>query len=83
MSRSWSKLSNLWCYFMHGEPLRPVNGHYRCPDCYRLYPVPWETGRNRFETEVRTEPAAAVIPAQPAPATSGVIFFRPRRKAAA
>ena len=39
--RRWSRLTNLWCSLMHPDPMWPINGHYRCPKCKRLYLVPW------------------------------------------
>jgi hypothetical protein len=43
MKRLWSVLRDKWCYAMHPAPMWPVNGFYRCPECQREYPVPWET----------------------------------------
>jgi|YelNatPaOPRAMG01_1025707.scaffolds.fasta_scaffold15520_4 hypothetical protein len=41
-------LAEGWCHLMHPDPMWPVNGRYRCPVCYRTYPVPWaNTGTGR------------------------------------
>jgi len=34
-------LGGRWCYVTHPAPMWPVKGRYRCPRCYRTYPVPW------------------------------------------
>jgi len=31
-----------WCKLMHRDPMWPVRGYYRCRQCLRQYPVPWE-----------------------------------------
>jgi hypothetical protein len=31
-----------WCKLMHRNPMWPVRGFYRCRQCLRQYPVPWE-----------------------------------------
>lgn len=41
----FERIARAWCYLMHAPPLRPVSGQYRCPDCLRTYPVPWENDR--------------------------------------
>lgn len=38
----WSSIAALWCRLTHPAPMWPVHGHYRCPACWRQYPVPWE-----------------------------------------
>jgi hypothetical protein len=47
-----SRVASLWCKSTHPAPMWPVNGRYRCPVCFRSYPVPWE---------VRPEPAKAPV----------------------
>ena len=38
----FEKLGRLWCAFAHNSVMWPINGHYRCRTCLRLYPVSWE-----------------------------------------
>jgi hypothetical protein len=33
-----------WCRAMHPDPMWPIHGHYVCPACGRVYPVPWQEG---------------------------------------
>ncbi|MDX2153787.1 MAG: hypothetical protein SFV54_23800 [Bryobacteraceae bacterium] len=42
MKTAWSSLNRMWCQLMHPSPMWPVNGQYRCPECMRVYQVPWE-----------------------------------------
>lgn len=42
-ARLVERIARAWCRLMHHAPMRPVRGCYRCPDCLRTYPVPWET----------------------------------------
>ncbi len=37
----WERVSRGWCRAFHRQPMWPVNGFYRCPQCLRTYPVPW------------------------------------------
>jgi len=37
-----SKLASAWCRLTHGSPMWPIHGQYRCPTCFRAYPVTWE-----------------------------------------
>lgn len=37
-----ARLAVWWCRLTHRAPMRPISGVYRCPDCLRTYPVPWE-----------------------------------------
>jgi hypothetical protein len=39
------QFSRLWCRAFHPQPMWPVNGYYRCPECLRAYPVPWANRR--------------------------------------
>jgi transposase-like protein len=33
----------LWvCRHLHGRPMHPIHGRYRCPRCHRTWPVAWE-----------------------------------------
>ncbi len=38
----WSYIAELWCKLMHPDPMWPAHGRYRCPACWREYPVQWE-----------------------------------------
>ncbi len=64
------KLGKLWCRVAHDDLGWPVQGHYRCRRCNRVFDVPWEDhkavdGRwpmvdgNRPAVAVRTRPARA------------------------
>ena len=35
-------LGQLWCRTMHNDVAWPVQGHYRCRRCNRVYDIPWE-----------------------------------------
>jgi hypothetical protein len=30
-----------WCFLMHHSATWPINGHYQCRKCHRIYGVPW------------------------------------------
>jgi len=47
------RLAEGWCHLMHPDPLWPVNGRYRCPACYRTYPVPWANAGSSQEDLAR------------------------------
>lgn len=79
MKRSWSILSNLWCYTMHPAPMWPVNGYYRCPQCQREYPVPWEKGETRFSSKAPAPPPVALVARQ---GFAGKLSLVKRHKAA-
>jgi hypothetical protein len=55
-------LAEGWCHLMHPDPLWPVNGRYRCPACYRTYPVPWANAGSSQEDLARraTEDTARI-----------------------
>ncbi len=36
-----SRLSMFWCFLMHRDASWPINGHYQCLRCHRVYRVPW------------------------------------------
>jgi hypothetical protein len=38
----WSRLSDMWCSMMHHDTMWPINGHYQCRKCKRIYSVAWE-----------------------------------------
>lgn len=58
VSRVFEVPARAWCKMMHRDPMWPVAGYYRCPDCLRQYPVPWEY-------HPPTEPAVNVSSEQP------------------
>lgn len=35
-------IARRWCKIAHADPMWPVGGKYRCPDCQRVYSVSWE-----------------------------------------
>jgi hypothetical protein len=37
----FERLGAQWCRIMHGSPMWPVRGRYRCRACGRSYVVPW------------------------------------------
>lgn len=58
----WERVSREWCRAFHRQPMWPVNGYYRCPECLRTYPVPWSnricaTQPLPLPDEVRLQPA--------------------------
>jgi hypothetical protein len=42
MKALWPRIACAWCRAFHPEPMWPMHGHYQCPACGRVYPVPWE-----------------------------------------
>lgn len=48
-------LGTLWCGLMHGSPSWPINGHYHCAKCGRLYAVPWAGPATVEEGQVRPD----------------------------
>ncbi len=40
--KRWTWLLEMKCRLLHGRPMHPVNGQYRCRRCLRTWPVPWE-----------------------------------------
>lgn len=36
------QVGRAWCRLTHPDPMWPVKGQYRCPECLRTYDVPWE-----------------------------------------
>lgn len=68
ISNFTEQIGRAWCRMMHRDPMWPVNGQYRCPDCLRTYDVPWEkkpvTPAHRHTvTEItHARPAAALAP---------------------
>src|ERR1051325_2536073 len=42
-----------WCKQFHTQVFRPVRGQYRCAECLRTWPVPWN---EQTRPEPRTEP---------------------------
>ena len=43
ISRVFEVPARAWCKLMHPDPMWPVGGFYRCPECLRQYPVQWES----------------------------------------
>lgn len=55
-------LRNRWCYFMHPDPMWPIHGRYRCPECQRSYPVPWENASRWGVTRPDRQPLQQKAP---------------------
>ena len=51
MRKIWNRISIGWCRKFHPEPSWPLSGHYHCPACLRVYPVPWEEGEKFLRQE--------------------------------
>lgn len=60
----WERLSRGWCRAFHPLPMWPVNGYYRCPECFRTYPVPW-ANRCYAPRPVRRPEEVPALPARP------------------
>jgi hypothetical protein len=39
------RLERGWCRTFHPDPMWPIHGHYACPACGRVYPVPWHEAK--------------------------------------
>ena len=39
---AWTRLSDFWCFLMHSDTSWPMNGHYQCTRCKRIYRIPWD-----------------------------------------
>ncbi len=50
-------LGQLWCRAMHNDLGWPVQGHYRCRRCNRVFEVPWEDGAAHAHAEELPAPA--------------------------
>lgn len=53
MRAFWNRVSMEWCRTFHPDPSWPVHGHYHCPACSRIYPVPWPEGNDFARRENR------------------------------
>ncbi|HBY59223.1 MAG TPA: hypothetical protein DEH78_05345 [Solibacterales bacterium] len=62
MKSVWSSLNRLWCQAIHPDPMWPVNGQYRCPQCLRVYQVPWEERREQRAFEPARKLKHAPVP---------------------
>ena len=38
------RLGVLWCRLMHGSPMWPIRGRYRCRTCGRSHLIVWAAG---------------------------------------
>ena len=54
-------IARRWCKLTHPDPMWPVCGMYRCPQCHRTYAVPWEE-KPRAERKQMVIPVAAPAP---------------------
>lgn len=57
----WERVSRVWCRAFHRPPMWPVNGHYRCPDCLRTYPVTWSNSPAPRAVAVTNRAPARVV----------------------
>jgi hypothetical protein len=58
MRALWNRVSVGWCRAFHPEPSWPIHGHYHCPACLRIYPVPWYEGDDFARREIfKTDPS--------------------------
>jgi hypothetical protein len=57
------QIAGWWCRTFHPEPMWPVCGHYRCPKCLRVFPVPWETPAAARKVVDTPRPAAPAVAA--------------------
>jgi len=88
MRALWNRFALEWCRTFHPEPSWPIHGHYYCPTCFRIYPVPWHEGVAFTRSALRATNGAAPNPSVVAfqfpsavdtvPAYGGA-FFRERR----
>ncbi len=53
ISRAFEVPARAWCKAMHPDPMWPVGGFYRCPECLRQYPVQWESQPKPAMADVR------------------------------
>ncbi len=64
MRQLWRGLTQTWCRLMHADPMWPCHGYYRCPTCFREYPISWANSpRQPAEIEVGTAMALHSSPA--------------------
>jgi hypothetical protein len=66
MRALWKRVSIGWCRTFHPAPSWPAHGHYYCPACLRVYPVPWHEGddfarREIDQTEQRVQREGFVV----------------------
>ena len=47
-------IARIWCKAMHPDPMWPIRGYYRCPECLRQYPVPWECPQESPAADIRS-----------------------------
>jgi hypothetical protein len=53
ISRAFEVPARAWCKLMHPDPMWPVGGFYRCPECLRQYPVQWESQPQTAVADIR------------------------------
>ncbi len=63
----WETAAATWCRAMHPAPMWPVNGQYRCPQCLRTFPVPWEQQPKSVRVAGPQPVRVAAQPAGPPP----------------
>lgn len=54
-------LKKWWCKHFHRQVFRPVNGMYRCGECLRTWPVPWQEPPSNEMTAAREQVQSASL----------------------
>ena len=62
-NKALASLGNLWCRAMHDDVAWPVQGHYRCRRCNRVYEIPWEESPPAQPSEALRELAHSALKA--------------------
>lgn len=65
MRALWNRFQIGWCRTFHPQPSWPAHGHYYCPACLRIYPVPWHEGdpfTQETVTAAPTSPRRGFVP---------------------
>ncbi|PWT97860.1 MAG: hypothetical protein C5B51_30600 [Terriglobia bacterium] len=53
----FKQIAEYWCRAMHSRTMWPINGHYECQQCGRVFPVEWQVP----EPVVVTTPRRTVL----------------------
>ncbi len=57
---NYEALARLWCSLVHAGRMWPIHGIYRCSECLREYPVPWEDRPSAMMPKAQSVPALRV-----------------------
>ena len=55
IARQW-RIGDLWCKFMHDEPMWPAHGQYECRTCGRRFQASWEQPSTVVPRPVTSQP---------------------------